>query len=93
MHLLVGLRPKHAISEVVKELKVSSHHWIKAHHGLYGFAWQDGYGAFSICREHTPPIIAYIQNQEEHHRGESARDEFIRLCMEFGVSPDERYVV
>ena len=55
------------------------------------FAWQAGYGAFSISPSHVNQLTKYIRNQEEHHRTESFQDEFRRLCKKYGVDLDEQY--
>lgn len=55
------------------------------------FAWQDGYGAFSISQGHVDAVKHYIEGQEEHHKGVDFMDEFRKICNMYGVGLDERY--
>lgn len=55
------------------------------------FAWQDGYGAFSISQGHVDAVKHYIEGQEEHHKGVGFMDEFRKICNMYGVGLDERY--
>ena len=55
------------------------------------FAWQDGYGAFSVSNSHVDAVVAYIKGQEEHHRKVSFQDELRRICELYNVNLDERY--
>ena len=56
-----------------------------------GFAWQEGYGAFSSGEERVVGLRQYIQNQAAHHRTETSQDEPLRLCREAGVVVDMRF--
>lgn len=56
------------------------------------FAWQDGYGMFSISNGHLDAVINYINNQEEHHKVVSFQDELRKIFKQCGVEYDERYV-
>ena len=78
---------------ISKELKRESSKWVKEQNpALKGFYWQSGYGAFSVSPSEVNDVIAYIENQEDHHKHESFKDEFRRLCQLHGVAIDERYV-
>lgn len=71
VHALFGLSRTLSIAEVVKEVKVSSSQWVKAHgrwDGVAGFHWQVGYGAFSVSFSNAGAVKRYIENQEAHHR-------------------------
>jgi hypothetical protein len=59
---------------------------------LRGFHWQNGYGAFSISPSHVEALIAYIRDQEEHHRRENFQEDFRRLLQKYELEFDERYV-
>jgi putative transposase len=79
--------------EWVKELKRVSNLWLKSRNDDYDtFEWQRGYGAFSVSKSDLDRVIAYIANQEEHHRHVTFQDEFRALLREHGVEWDERYV-
>jgi len=56
------------------------------------FAWQGGYGAFSVSASMVDQVKKYIQNQEVHHQRVSFKDEFRELCRRHGLKVDERYV-
>ena len=55
------------------------------------FAWQDGYGAFSVSNSHVDAVAAYIKGQEEHHKKVSFQDEFRKICELYNAGLDERY--
>lgn len=93
IHLLLGLARTIPISEMIKHAKVSSSMGIKQEFKTrQEFAWQSGYGAFSIAYPSINSAKAYITNQEEHHRKLSFQDEFRILMNENGIDYDERYV-
>ena len=56
------------------------------------FAWQAGYGAFSVSKSNVPGVVSYIRNQEQHHRKISFQEEFIAFLKAHGVAYDERYI-
>jgi REP-associated tyrosine transposase len=93
VHLLCRLGRSITIADLIKELKRESSKWIKTKSpSLADFHWQNGYGAFSISPGHVDHLIAYIVNQEEHHKTESFQDEYLRLLAKYGLEWDERYV-
>ena len=65
--------------------------WMKIQ-GVPSFAWQAGSGAFSVSEAQAATVVRYIQNQEEHHRNLSFRDEFRHFLTEYRMAFDERYV-
>ena len=93
IHILVGLRPHQAISQIIQNVKTESSKWINANGFCrQKFAWQGGYGAFACSRDHAYNVVRYIANQEEHHRREKFADEYRRLLEENEVEYDERYL-
>ncbi|MDX1592208.1 MAG: IS200/IS605 family transposase [Balneolaceae bacterium] len=93
VHILFGMRPVQALSDLMKQIKQDSSKWINQNNLANGrFSWQEGYGAFSYSRSQLPRIIKYIQNQQEHHRVRSFRDEYISLLKTHDVNYDERYI-
>ena len=93
VHILAGIPPSVAIAKLIREVKVSSSKWLQRDVlGGRSFAWQEGYGAFSVSRSHMGPIAEYIQNQEQHHKSTSFKDEFLTLLRKNGVEFDERYL-
>jgi len=91
VHILFNLGRTVALSEVVEEIKKSSSKWMKVQ-GVPAFAWQAGYGAFSVSEGQAAAVVRYIQGQEEHHRTVSFQDEVRQFLEEYRVPFDERYV-
>ena len=93
LHMLLGVRPDAALSNLVREIKASSSKFINERHWFAGrFSWQEGFGAFSCSRSQLGAVIRYIENQQEHHGRRSFRDEYIRLLQKFRIEFDERYI-
>jgi hypothetical protein len=93
VHILCRLSKTLCIAELVRESKRESSRWIKSEARTLGrFAWQSGYGAFSVSPSHVEPLKEYIADQERHHRRETFQDEFRRLLRKYGLECDERYV-
>jgi len=93
VHLLSTLSRTCQPSEMVKELKRGSSIWIKTRTAdLRDFAWQNGYGIFSIGFSQTASVRDYIAAQEQHHRKVSFQDEFRLLLKRYEIEFDERYV-
>jgi putative transposase len=91
-HILVGQRPNVALSDLVRDIKAGSSGFINDRRWVLGrFSWQKGFGAFSYSHSHLDAVIRYIQNQQEHHRGTTFREEYLELLKRFNVSHDERY--
>jgi putative transposase len=93
LHMFIGFQPVDHMSELIKVVKGESSKWIKER-GLIkrGFKWQEGYGAFSYSRSHIDRVYHYIQNQEEHHKKKTFRQEYIELLKKFDIDYDERYI-
>ncbi|MBX2980907.1 MAG: IS200/IS605 family transposase [Flavobacteriales bacterium] len=93
LHVLFGMRPTQALSELVQHIKQDSSKWINAKGLVRGrFSWQEGYGAFSYSNRDVPNVIEYIQNQEEHHRVRSFHQEYVDFLKDFEIEHDERYI-
>jgi REP element-mobilizing transposase RayT len=91
VHLLVGLSPTVSVSDALRVLKATSSRWM---HETYRkpFAWQSGYGAFSVSRSNLDAVRKYIERQEEHHRRMDFKEEFLYLLRKHGVDFDERFI-
>jgi putative transposase len=93
VHLALTLPRTVTQGDLVKELKTASHHWLGKQDGRYAnFAWQRGYGIFSVGKSQLAALEQYIENQEAHHRRRTFQDEFRDLLARYGVSWDEAYV-
>ncbi|MBX3431913.1 MAG: transposase [Pirellulales bacterium] len=92
IHALVRLSRKVPVMKVAQECKVETSKWLKNQSDVAGeFAWQGGYGAFSVSASNVEEVVRYIRNQAEHHRAMSFQDEFRALCRRHGITLDERY--
>ncbi len=93
VHLLARLGRGISQSDWVKELKRVSSQWIKTRAPECGdFAWQAGYGAFSVSASSLDRVTQYIAAQKEHHRKTTFQDEFRTFLQRHGMECDERYV-
>ena len=93
LHLLIGLRPDAALSDLVRDVKAGSSKFINDKRWVMGrFSWQDGFGAFSHARSQLDTVIHYIQNQQTHHAKKTFRDEYVELLEKFGVDYDQKYI-
>ena len=82
-----------AIAKLVEELKTSSSKWMKTQSPrLKDFAWQRGYGVFSVAPSDLDAVTQYIDRQEEHHRKASFQEEYRAFLMKYGIASDERYM-
>jgi REP element-mobilizing transposase RayT len=94
IHVLVGYKPHQLIPNLLQDIKSGSSKWINKQQFVRGkFQWQEGYGAFSYSHSQIDAVVKYIQNQEEHHRKKSFRDEYLDFLKQFNVSHDERYIL
>lgn len=92
IHILFAQSKKHAPANIVEKVKSASSSWIKTRNASYAdFAWQAGYGVFSVSPIHVDVVRQYIRNQEEHHKREDFKTEFRRYCKKNGLPLDERY--
>jgi putative transposase len=93
MHLLVELARTVSVSAAVEEVKKSSSRWLKTQPGVEaGFAWQGGYGAFSVSAWNVPAVREYVARQREHHHTRSFQEDVRALLERHGVEYNERYL-
>ena len=93
VHCFFGLKPSVSVSDVMKNAKAKSSKWVNESGLLkHRFEWQKGFGAFSYSHSHIDDVFKYIKNQEEHHKKESFRVEYIKMLEAFGVEYDEQYI-
>lgn len=93
VHILTALARTVTAAETVKEVKRGSSLWLKTKSpDLDGFAWQNGYGIFSVGFSQVETVRDYIAGQEEHHRKVSFQDEFRSFLRKYEIEFDERYV-
>ena len=87
VHLLIILPPAVSLATAIQKLKGSSSRWRGK-----GFAWPEGYGAFSVSPSQVPVVKRYIANQDAHHRKHSFEEEFTTLLRVCGVEFDPQFV-
>jgi len=93
VHVLFNMGRTVTLAQVVEDVKKSSSKWIKTQSAaLTDFAWQAGYGAFSVSESNVPKVANYIRNQEEHHRVKTFQEEYREFLAKHKVEYDERYV-
>jgi putative transposase len=93
VHVLISIPPTRAVADAVKLIKGSSSRWIKeTFPNMAAFAWQDGYGAFSVSESQLEAVRDYIRNQEEHHRTTTFAEEYRTFLERHRIDFDARYV-
>ncbi len=93
IHILLGLKPSCRLSDLVREIKKASNSFIKEKGFVKSkFEWQDGYGAFSYSHSALDNVIAYINNQKEHHRKKTFKEEYIEFLKKFQVDYKDEYL-
>lgn len=93
VHILLGYNPIEALSELIKEVKRCSSMFINNNKWVRGrFEWQAGYGAFSYSKSQIDDVYRYIENQENHHKIKTLREEYIEMLKKFEVEYDEKYI-
>ncbi len=94
IHILISLHPSVALSNLVKDIKVASSKFIRKNQVFPNFGyWQNGYGAFTYSYDVKDNLMAYIKNQEEHHKNISFLDEYKILLKEFEIEFEEKYLL
>jgi REP element-mobilizing transposase RayT len=91
VHALLLLPPTIPLAKAVQFIKGSSSKWLNEDGG--GFAWQEGYGAFSVSASQTGNVIRYIKNQASHHAKRSFEQEFLELLEKYGIAYDQAHVL
>lgn len=93
IHALVSSPPSLSPSKVAQVLKGDSSYWIRNEfQAMKKFAWQDGYGVFSVCKSHAANVVEYINNQRKHHENQTFEDEFRELLRLHEIEYDERFL-
>ena len=86
IHILTLLPVTIGLADFVRDIKSNTTKWVKNIDPTYkGFAWQEGYGAFSVSKSNTKAVIDYITNQEQHHRTYTAQEEFQQFLIKHGI--------
>lgn len=93
IHILIGLKPNIALSDLVRDIKANSSRFINEKKLVRGkFSWQEGFGAFSYSHSQLNDVVRYIQNQEEHHKTNNFKDEYLKFLKRYEIDFDEKYL-
>jgi putative transposase len=93
IHILLNIKPNISLSDLVRDIKANSSRFVNEKQFVKGkFSWQEGFGAFSYSISQLDDVIQYIQNQEEHHKETSFKDEYLKYLNRFNIEFDEKYV-
>jgi putative transposase len=93
VHCFPGLKPVVSVSELMKTVKAKSSKYINDYKLTEErFEWQEGYGVFSYSQSQLDKVYKYIQHQEEHHKKQTFRDEYLGFLKKFKVEYDEQYI-
>ena len=93
LHILIGLTPNMALSDLVRDIKSDSSAFINGKKWFRGkFNWQEGFGAFSYGRSQLSQVVKYIRDQEKHHQHRSFKEEYLSLLRKFQIEFSEEYL-
>jgi putative transposase len=93
LHCLIGLKPVVSVAELMKTVKARSSKYINDNSLIpERFEWQEGYGVFSYGQSQVDKVYKYIQNQEEHHKKQTFKDEYLEFLKKFNIEYDEQYI-
>ena len=94
VHILIGLKPTKPLSDLVREIKANSSRFINEKKWIKGnFEWQKGFGAFSYSHSQLTTIINYINDQEDHHKKRSFRQEYEEFLKLYRVDYNPAYLL
>jgi len=93
-HIGVGYKPHQLIPELLQDIKGNSSKWINQKKFVDGkFNWQEGYGAFSFSHSQIDGVAKYIINQDQHHKKQNFREEYIQLLKKYNIQFDDKYIL
>jgi REP element-mobilizing transposase RayT len=93
IHILIGYNVNQLIPDLVEEIKTSTNSWIKERRlSKFKFEWQKGYGAFTHSRSQIDFVVKYVLSQEENHKKQSFRDEYLEMLVKNEVSFNHEYL-
>ena len=93
IHILVGIKPDISLSDLVRDIKSNSSKFINEQKWINGkFEWQTGFGAFSYGHSQLTTVIKYIENQEEHHKTKTFKEEYIAFLKLFNIDFKNEFI-
>ena len=94
IHIIFSLHPTIALSGLIKDIKLATSDWIKREELFPNFrGWQDGYSAFTYSIDAKSKLIRYVDNQVEHHKLKTFKEEYRELLKEHGIEFDDKYLI
>ena len=92
-HFLIGMKPTCCLSDLVREIKKSSNIFINEKKFTpFNFQWQEGFGAFSYGHSQLRDVIQYIENQKEHHKKRTFKEEYLAFLKAFEIQFKDEYL-
>lgn len=93
VHIVARFRSEPSVAQMIKTLKSKTSKWANEQsRGPGHFAWQIGYGAFTVSASQLDKVLDYVRNQERHHRRKTFQDEYLALLKRHGIEFEERYL-
>ena len=93
VHILVGMKPSMAVSDLVRDIKSGSSQHINKNRWVKGkFSWQEGHGSFSHSRSQISQVANFISNQEEHHKKKTFKEEYLEILDNLDIEYNEKYL-
>jgi len=93
VHIFIGYNPSNALPDLVRDIKTVSTSFINEHKwNKFKFYWQEGYGAFSYSKSQIGNVCRYIENQADHHKKRSFKEEYLDFLKKFNVDYNEQYL-
>jgi putative transposase len=93
VHIFIGYNPAQSLPDLMRDIKANTSKFINDNNWFPGrFQWQEGYGAFSYSHSQIDTVIKYVNNQDDHHRTATFKDEYLGLLEKFQVDFDPKYL-
>ena len=93
IHIFIAMKPTCCLSDLVREIKKATNVYINEKKLCPSkFQWQEGYGAFSYSHSALDNVIAYINNQKEHHKKQTFREEYKEFLTKFHIEHKDEYL-
>jgi REP element-mobilizing transposase RayT len=93
IHFFIGMKPTCCLSDLVREVKKSTSTFIgEKRFTHYKFQWQEGFGAFSYSHSQLTDVIRYIENQKEHHKKKTFKEEYLAFLKAFEIEFKDEYL-
>jgi len=93
LHVLCIMSKNISLADLLEDIKRNSSRWIKTKNEYYrNFAWQGGYSGYSVSQSKAEVVDRYIENQKEHHKHHTFREEYLQFLKENGIKYNEEYL-